>query len=191
MKRAIEQIFTTDIWNRLRNISSRMEHIAGQPSYLIIHDKSYIKSENLRHNLSQVISQIILKLDFKDRSRPVFEAIINQYNQNNETTLTINNFIEILWVREIVNEIAIAPNIESALWGTFHPELKMKPDKVESEHQAFFNCLRIYYEKCFHEAKLVIKKNDLETILNDFSSNSIDIHYLVKIEVIHWDEAAK
>ena len=188
MSNFIEDLFNAESGNRLINFSNKLEYLVQKEPQINKEDISYIKSENLRYNLSQIISQIILNLKFIDRSRPVFESIINKYNEDQRTKLKIEDFFELLWIREIVGEIVIAPNISQMLYNTIQQVIKNREVIIEPNHQDFFNCLKIYYRKCFHDAVLVIEKDDLESILNNFSLNTIDINYLLKIGIISWDK---
>lgn len=95
---------------KLNSLSERLKYLARNKDAYSAHIDRNIKSENLQYNLSLIISHILLKLQFIDRSKIAFEVIIDEYNKVNNTALIFEDFEKINWIR-IVNEDLVMPEL--------------------------------------------------------------------------------
>lgn len=136
---------------KLKSLSERLKYLARNKNAYTAHINQNIKSENLQYNLSLIISHILLKLKLVDRSKPVFESIIDEYNKTQNTTLTFDDFEKINWIR-IVNEDVIMPElVRHFIWQVGHYEKENKPIEIPFDKIHIVRCLQIYYQRCFEK----------------------------------------
>lgn len=169
---------------KLKSLSERLKYLARNKNAYTAHIDQNIKSENLQYNLSLIISHILLKLKFVDRSKPVFESIIDEYNKTQNTTLTFDDFEKINWIR-IVNDDVIMPElVRHFIWQVGHYEKENKPIEIPFDKIHIVRCLQIYYQRCFEKRKLTIEQFELEDILKKYAPKKITIDYLKESGVI-------
>lgn len=174
---------------KLKSLSERLRHLAGdnKNAYGNYVDTK-VKSENLQYNLSLTISHIILNLKFIERSKSVFEKIINEYNKANNTTLTFVDFEEIAWVRITTEDVVLPALINSFVRQVGYYENERKPIDIPKDKTDIVRCLQIYYERCFKDAKLTITQSDLENILSEFASKDITVEFFKERKIISFDK---
>lgn len=174
---------------KLKSLSERLGYVArDKKNAYANYVDTKVRSENLQHNLSLTISHIILKLKFLDRSKSVFEKIINEYNKANKTTLTFDNFEKIGWVRIVFQEVVLPKLINSLIWQVGYYEKEGKPIEIPEDKTDFVHCLRVYYERCFKDAKLTITQSELENVLSESASNEVTIEFLKEQKIVSFDE---
>lgn len=169
---------------KLKSLSERLKYLARETNLAKTYVDQKIKSENLKFNLSFVISQIILNLKFIDRSKDVFLKIIEEYNKENTTTLEFDDFEKINWIRTVAEEIVLPEVIRSYIWQVGNHEKENKPIDIPEDKKDLVRCLQKYYQNCFSDSKLTISKETLEQILNDYTSKEITINFLIEKKII-------
>jgi hypothetical protein len=175
---------------KLKSLSERLGYLArDKKNAYATYINTNLKSENLQYNLSLTISHIILKLKFIDRNKGVFEQIIDEYNEANNTSLTFDDFEKIGWVRIISDEVVMPRLINSFVWRVGYYEKEGKPIEIPKDKTDITRCLQIYYEYCFKDAKLTITQSELGNILSEFASKEVTLDFLKEREIISFDKA--
>lgn len=103
--------------------------------------------------------------------------------------MTFDDFEKIGWVRIISDEVVMPRLINSFVWQVGYYEKEGKPIEIPKGKKEITRCLRIYYERCFEEAKLTINQSELEDILSEYASKEVTIDFLKEREIISFDEA--
>lgn len=176
------------IESKLKSISERLKYLARETNSARLYTNQDIKSENLRFNLSLVISKIILELSFIDRGINEFEKIIADYNVANNTSLKLDDFVKLGWIRVIAGEAQMPITIKRFVSQTCRNERTERTIEMPVGKADLIRCLQLYYQKCFFESKLTITKDRVENILSKFNLDGLTIDFLVEKEVIGFDK---
>lgn len=179
--------FSYTTLEKLKSLSERLKYLARDKNDYANYVDTKITSENLRYNLSLIISHIILKLKFIARDITVFENIIDEYNRTNNTNLTFEDFEKIGWIRIISEDVVMPKLVHSFVWQVGYYEKDGKPIGIPSDKTDIVRCLQIYYERCFEDAKLTITHSELENILSEYASKEVTIEFLIEKAVIEYD----
>lgn len=173
---------------KLKSLSERLKYLARNNSSYRNYINQKVKSENLQFNLSLIISHIILKLKFIDRSKDVFLSIIKEYNLTEKTALTFEDFEKVHWIRIVADEIVMPELVRHFVWQVGYYENEGKPIEIPTDKNDLIRCLQIYSKRCFEDSKLTITNDELARILNDYTtSKDITINNLVEKEIIGLD----
>lgn len=176
---------------KLKSLSARLKYLARNKNTYLDHIDQNIKSENLQYNLSLIISHILIKSKFIDRSRSIFESIIAEYNINKKTTLKFDDFERINWIRVVNNEVVIPEVVRYFIWQVGYYEEEKKPVEIPIDKIHIVRCLQIYYQRCFTDSKLTITQIELENILDKYSSKELTIDSLVEKGIVALREEDK
>lgn len=168
-------------------LSKKLKYLTKQPNSYKDHVDYQIKTENLLYNVSLILSHIILKFKFVDRSKSVFVEIIQGYNTKNNTNLTFDNYESICWVRTINDEIIIPETIRHYIWEVGNNEQQGKPIDIHDGKSDLVRCLQIFYQRCYYDPKIIIKKDDLEDVLKKLSSSIVDIDFLIEHKILEFN----
>ena len=166
--------------NKIKSLSSRLNYIAKDSNSSRFYVNTEIKSENLKYNYSYLLSQIILELEFVKRGKKEFLYIISQYNSENGTNLSFEDFTSINWITEIGDEVIIPEMLRHFVWKIGYDEENGKSVIIPNNYLHKINSLKLYYETYFKDTNLIIKKEILERILEVYASKEITIESLVK-----------
>ena len=175
---------------KLKSLSERLKYLARDANSYRLYVDPNVKSVNLKLNLSLVLSHIILNLHFIDRSKNVFEKIIQEYNEANNTTLTFDNFEKIKWIRIIAGEAILPRLISHFVWQVGYYEKEGKQIEIPIKKNDLIRCLQMYFQKCFQDSRLTISKIELENVLSKFPFEELTVDFLIDIEVIGFDPKA-
>lgn len=176
--------FTYEIEHELKSLSDKLRYLVRDKKANSNYIDTNIKSENLLYNLSLILAHIILKLNFIERSKSVFESIIKEYNETNMTTLVFEDFEKIDWIRCRTGEMVIPRLIQHFIWELGYYEEQGKPIDIPIEKTDLIRCLQRYYKLCFENAQLTISEDELEIILTNCAQNKITIDFLVEKEIL-------
>jgi hypothetical protein len=132
---------------KLKSLSERLKYLARDANSYRLYVDQNVKSVNLKLNLSLVLSHIILNLHFIDRSKNVFEKIIQEYNEANNTTLTFDNFEKIKWIRIIAGEAILPRLISHFVWQVGYYEKEGKQIEIPIKKNDLIRCLQMYFQK--------------------------------------------
>jgi len=147
-----------------------------------------IKSENLKYNLSFVISHIILSLKFTDRSKDAFESIITAYNDEHKTSLSIEDFTKIHWIREVHDEVLMPAAVRSFLWKIGYDESQGEVVEIPVDKVDISRCLQIYYNKYFEIAQLTIFPEKLKEVIETTGSPELSCAYFEKNGLVAYNK---
>jgi len=172
--------FTYEIEHELKTLSDKLRYLVHENNAHSNYVDTNIKSENLLYNLSLILAHIILKLNFIERSKSVFESIIKEYNETNKTTLVFEDFEKIEWIRFSTGEVVMPKLIQHFIWEVGYYEGQGKLIDIPIDKNDLIRCLQSYYKRCFENAHLTISKDELEAILTDYAQNKITIDFLVE-----------
>lgn len=175
---------------KLKSLSKRLKYFSHDYNSALSHTDKNVKSANLQLNLSLVLSKIILELHFIDRSKSVFENIIEEYNNTNNVFLTFDDFERINWIRVIAGEAILPRQISRFVLEVSRYEKEAKPIEIPIGKNDLIRCLQIYYERCFQDSQPTISKKDLEQILSKFALKELTIDFLFEIDVIRFGSEA-
>lgn len=173
---------------KVKSLAERFRHYARKDSTYKDYVDQGIKSENLRYNLSWVISHIILNLHFVDRSPEVFENIIAEYNAGYGTSLNIEDFQSIYWVRTISGEVRIPSVVRSFVWKIGFDEKEGKTAEIPEGKEHLARCLQIYYRRCFESARLTIPLERLNKIIRTNGAPQLSIDFFVQKGIVSYDK---
>ena len=134
-------LFSHIIEKKLKSISERLRYVARDKNAYASHIDHRIKSENLLHNLSLTLSHIILKLQFIERSKEVFGNIIEEYNKDNNTILTFEDFEKTGWIRFVSGEIVMPELVRHFIWQVGYYEEKGNPVEIPTDKNDIVRCL--------------------------------------------------
>lgn len=176
--------------NQVKSLSERLKYIARDNNTYIDHVDTKIKTENLKYNLSLLISKIIIELDITERSKTNFVNCITSYNKSNETSLKFEDFEKILWIRVVNDEVHIPEVVRSFIWKIGQNQENGVPNNIPHGKNDIAWCLQGYYKKYFEKSRLTITKDKLENIIDDFKNEEINIEYLLEIEIIEKSDNA-
>src|SRR5207344_220612 len=101
---------------KIKSLSERLKYLARDNNTYASYVDQKVKSENLQFNLSLVIAHIILNLHFIDRSKSVFQKVIEEYNHGNKTAVTFEDFENANWIRTVSGDILIPELVRHFLW---------------------------------------------------------------------------
>jgi hypothetical protein len=177
--------YTTE--SKLKSLSERLSLICNGSSK----NKSLYreaKSEYLKYNLPWVIANIILKLNFLERGKEQFEAIVEQYNKENGTTLCFDDFKSINWIREVQNEVLIPATIKHYILRIGFDEAENKTPEILPDKADISRCLQNYYKKYFDNNRLTITKNGLELVLENIAPRGLTLSYFDDHELLKYEK---
>ena len=129
--------------------------------------------ENYRYNLAEVIANIIIHVNFIDESIDKFQQTISDYNEQHNTALNYQYFIDNCLIREILGDIVIPSVVIHSLTGT--NTLDIDAD--------YHNYLNKYYNDC-KNSKSSITSHNLCNILDKFGRNLLSIDLLLEKNII-------
>jgi hypothetical protein len=182
---------THTIEEKIKSLSERLKYLARVTNSARLYPDQNVKSANLQFNLSLVLSKIILQLRFIDRSKKVFEKIIEEFNTVNKTNLAVTDFEKLNWIRIITGEAVMPRLISHFVWQVGYYEKKGEPIEIPTDKIDLIRCLQIYSERCFRDARLTISKIELENVLSKFASEELRIDFFIEREVIGFDSKAE
>ncbi|WP_394677931.1 hypothetical protein [uncultured Sphingobacterium sp.] len=143
-----------------------------------------IKAENLQFNLSYVLSHIILNLNYIDRSKKKFEKILFDFNNRNNSTISIKDLEEISWIRIVTGEVILPQVVRYLIWKVGYDKQEGKKPDIPAGKEKLVEFLSIYYQRCFYDSKLKISKNELSEILSLYAPAKVTIEFLTQQEIL-------
>jgi len=143
---------------KLKSLSERLKYLSRDTNSARLYIDQNVKSANLKLNLSLVLSKIILELHFIDRSKNIFEKIIEEYNADKKTNLSYEDFEKLNWIRIIAGEAIMPRLISHFVWQVGYYEKEGKPIEIPTAKNDLIRCLQIYSERCFQDSRLTISK---------------------------------
>lgn len=171
----------------IKSLSERLKYFARETNSSRLYVDQKVKSENLRFNLSLVLTHIILNLKFIERSKKVFLEAIEEYNQTNKTGLTFEDFEKANWIRIVAEEVVIPELVRHFVWQVGHYEKEGKPIEIHTDKNHLVRCLQVYHKKCFEDSKLTISKVELEKVLNTYAPKEVNADFLIERDIIGFD----
>jgi hypothetical protein len=173
--------FTHNNKTKLQAISARLKAYTGVTAYRAYVDTK-ITSENLEYNLAFLLAEVILNLTFKDKSRRSFEQFIAEFNQREGTSISIEDFENLHWIKIINNEVTLPNLIFSYIWRVSDYEEKRKPVDIAAGKEQLTHCLKEYYRVHLSAEKPFISREPLESVLSEFKN--VTIEYLIEAGVL-------
>ncbi len=128
---------------KLKSLSERLKYLARETNSSRLYTDQNVKSAYLQFNLSLVHSKIILQLHFIDRSKKVFEKIIEEFNTANKTNLAVTDFEKLNWIRIITGEALMPRLISHFVWQVGYYEKKGEPIEIPADKNDLIRCLQI------------------------------------------------
>lgn len=179
------------IEKQLESLSERLKYLARDTNSVTSYIDEKIKSENLQFNLSLVIARIILKLQFIERSKDVFEDVVRGYNRDHGTNLTFIDFEKINWIRNVADEIVMPQLVSHFIWQVGYYENEGKPIGIPIDKTDVVRCLQVYHQQCFEGAKLTITRRELEMILSHHATDEVTIDFLCERKIIEFNSLSE
>ncbi|RZJ88517.1 MAG: hypothetical protein EOO20_13440, partial [Chryseobacterium sp.] len=165
---------------KLKSISTRIENIAHGRTTYNMHVDQRITTMNLKHNLSLIIAKIILRLQYVDRTKDSFIDVIENYNFENDTNLTFEDFESMGFIRSSMGDV-IFPTVVSRYLSLLEKENIVEGDEAIPEHLRMqILCLHSYYKRCFEHSSLTIKERTLKGIISGNSRNKLTVKYFLE-----------
>ncbi|MCS4168519.1 hypothetical protein [Sphingobacterium sp. BIGb0116] len=173
--------------DRIMALGEKIKYLSSKNNIYHEHINTNIKRENLRYNLSYILSHIILNLKYIDRSKGEFENIIVEFNLINDSTITIKDFEEISWIRLISGEVVLPVVVKHFIWKVGYSEAEGKGLDLPAGKENLVNCLRMYYDRYFKDAKLTIARSVLDSILKSYAPREISTEFLTGKKILEED----
>ncbi|MBZ4035347.1 hypothetical protein K6T82_11265 [Flavobacterium sp. 17A] len=175
---------------KLNSLSIRIASLAhGNNAYKSYVDQK-ITGDNLKYNLSLIISKIILNLQYTDRTKSTFIAIIEKYNQTNKTALTYEDFEKSHLIRTSMGDIVLPSVVRYFFWNIDDEKSNGKGIKTPKQFYDLIACLRIYYDKCFKNVSLSIDAKKFKGIVEGNSNKKLTIKYFIQRGLLFQKDAA-
>jgi hypothetical protein len=164
--------------HRLKETCEFLDSISKKPDAHTRSIDTGTASLNLQYNLSLIIANIFLNLDFPDRSQKAFVNEIDAYNKDHKTSLSYADFHTIGWIRLINNELQVPEGIYLYLLN-YKRSLEAKTQFEYFEDSQHATCaLFQYFEKHILNDFPTITLNKVESILSKFGNEYIDVAFL-------------
>ena len=171
---------------KLKSLSQRLKYLGKDSDIYHTYVNQRVKVENLRYNLSLVLSQIILKLSFPDWTIETFNKALKEYNIKNNATLDYATVYASNWIRIISNEVVIPRRVSHFIWEVEYYRESATPKIVPETTKELFNFLKYYNNNYYKvDAKLWISKADLESLLSVHSS--INVQFLLDRDILKYN----
>lgn len=153
------------IENKIKSLSSRLSHLAKEDNSARFNANAKIRSENLKFNLSFLLTQIILRLNFFTRNQNEFQNVIDQYNSTNGTNLTYYDFEGENWILNIGDEIYIPEVIRYAVRHISYEENEGRTVSLPFEKKDLIRCIKLYYDTYIIDVVPTISHDELTDLL--------------------------
>jgi len=174
-----------EVKNKITSLSTKLKCLKNVDVY----SPSTIRDiffEKTKYSLPLLMAEIIRNLEFVDKSKDKFIALIEEYNNENKSNLDFSDFENICWIRVINKEIQIPAMIEHLMWSlnaNYDEELVTIP--VVKRDIAL--CLLRYY-KHIHGKRAKIKPEKIENLLESYNSKNDVMSYLLEKHILEYDE---
>ena len=172
---------------KLESLSKRLKLYCSKNYYNPRHDKWKIRSENLKNHLSPIIAKIIMNLDYLRRSKDSFTAIIEEYNNENGTSLIFEDFKREGWIRIIAKQALIPLQVLHYVWDISKKIEEGKEINVFGKKLDFVKCLNVYSKRYFCGYKKTITKGKLLKILLEENSK-LDLEYFYEKGILFFNK---
>ena len=169
---------------KIKSLSERLRNLGTKN---VSYRDSRIKSENLQLNLSLIISKIILKLNFVDKSKVVFTKLLDEYNRENNISINFEDFLDEHWIRIINDEIIIPELVRNLVWSIGYKGIDVCLHQIPENKIIHAQVLSKYYQYCSVNDKPNITIDDLETLLNRISNKAITKEFLIECKILTFD----
>jgi len=176
------------IEQNLRSISERLKYLAANNNTYHKYIDPVVKGENLKLNLSLLLSHIILNLNFIKGQKTDLESVIANYNLANQTNISFDDYEMRCWIRIVDGELILSSVLRSYLWKFDYDQTQGKSTEIPEENYDLIKCIQIYYRQHIHDSKLVISGEVLKHILKAYTSDAVDITFLVSRNILKRDE---
>ncbi|QKJ64163.1 hypothetical protein [Flavobacterium sp. M31R6] len=144
------------IESKLDSLSVRIASMAhGDIAYISYVDQK-ITGQNLKYNLSLIISKIILTLQYIDRSKDTFIKVIEKYNETNTTILTYEDFEKTHLIRSCMGDIVLPSVVLYFLRNLDNEKSNGKGIEIPKQYRDLIPCLKLYYNEYFKDTTLTI-----------------------------------
>ncbi|MVN79294.1 hypothetical protein GO988_23425 [Hymenobacter sp. HMF4947] len=170
--------------HRQAALSTRLQRFAQTTTESQDYVDQQVKAENLQHGVGLVLARLILALTFIDRSKDVFQKLLLGFNEQHGTELCYEDFENIGWVRLINNEVQLPRVVNHFIWQVDYYEKEGKPVEVPADKALHVAFLRIFYERCYRDARLTISAADMTSLLAQFAQPSVSIQFLIERDFI-------
>jgi hypothetical protein len=173
-----------EIQHRIAAFSKRLHHLARTSADTPAHVDQKIKAENLRYGVGFTLARLLAALTFRDRSKPVFEELLRDFNDRQGATLTYAEFEDSGWVRCINGEVLLPSVVKYFVWQIGYCEQEGKPLALPPGKTQDLAFLREFYEQYYHEVRLTIAASELTALLAEFASPSVTATFLLERDVL-------
>lgn len=182
----MQQQITYSIEQKIKSLSERLYILTKTKEISETYFDPKIKSDNLKYNLSLILSKILLNLAYPDKSVEFFEDLVQQFNKKHLTNLHIKDFTEINWVRIINNDVIVPASISSLIRRLEYDQNKGKPFTVPVEKIDIIKCLEFFFAELNEQSNLSIERDTLLKILKE-TSTEISVDFLIEQKILEAD----
>lgn len=128
------------------------------------HDDKLVR-DNLRLNLASLVAQIIIKLDFPNRSLEHFNNKLELFNQKHRSEFTAEYYLNRGWVRLIVGEVRIPQLVSSFIYKLPESNLESHQSALSDDELLALLFLKSYKADISLDIVGIIKKEELLKLL--------------------------
>jgi len=165
---------------KLNSLSKRIASLTSGNNAFKSYVDQKITGENLKYNLSLIISKIILNLQYVDRSKDNFMQVIKKYNEANQTSLAYKDFEESHLIRTRMDDIILPSVVRYYFWNINDEKRDGKEIEIPKKNYDLISCLKIYFENYFNNVSLTIDEKKLKGIIEGNSNKKLTIHYFIE-----------
>lgn len=167
------------IENKIKSLSSRLSLLSKEDNSARFYANAEIRFENLKFNLSYLLTQIILRLNFVPRTQNEFQKVIDQYNSANGSNLTYHDFEEQNWILDIGDEIYIPELIRYAAWHIGYEENEGRTVSIPAEKKDLIRCIKLYFDTYIINVVPTISNVELTDLLETTLHSKFTISDLI------------
>ena len=174
-----------EVKTKITSLSTKLKCLknAGAFSPSTIKDIFFKK---IKYCLPLLMTEIIRNLEFVDKSKDKFIALIEEYNKEKNTNLDFSDFENICWIRIVNNEIQIPARIDHLMW-SLNSDYDKEIVAIPVEKMDIVLCLLRYYKHIYGK-RAKITSDKINTLLNNYNLKNDAISYLIEKDILEYEE---
>jgi hypothetical protein len=145
--------------------------------------------EGIKYSLPLLMAEIIRNLEFTDKTKDKFIALIEEYNKENDKALNFSDFENICWIRVIGREIQIPAQVDHLMF-SLYKEYDKEIEKIPVEKKDIALCL-LYYYKHIHGIRAKITPEKIDNLLEKCNLRNDALSFLLEKYILEYDENSK
>lgn len=138
---------------------------------------------DLNYNITNILSEIIIHLNFEFASQYDVDLVIDSFNSTNGTSITFAQYQQLGWLRVINDEIRIPSTACRELFPIISPENYKNKREINPALENELNCLAEIKKLLDSKESLLITETLLNTILGKYTPGIV-IEFLIDKKIM-------